>query len=710
METIRYEKSPEGIVTLTFDEPGSPVNTMRLEWQRDLHAAIDRLAAETEPFTGVILASAKTTFFAGANLKLVLQLKESDAPQCYEEVQAIKRSFRKLETLGKPVVACLNGAALGGGWELALAAHHRIAVDDPRIQFGTPEVTLGLLPGASGVTKTVRLLGLAAAQPYLLEGKLMRPQDASRLGLVHELVADAGELKERAVAFIRANPQVKQPWDDKDYRIPGGGPSSPKIAQGLVVAPAMLSQRTRGLYPAPEAILASMVEGAQVDFDTALRIESRYLAKLMVSQVTKNMITAFFFDLNAIKAGASRGSSMQEVPRWKATRVGILGAGMMGSGIAHANAIRGVPCVLLDISQEKADRGKDAVRKITDTAVARGRLDAAKQAQVLDLIRATGDKADLAGSDLIIEAVFENRAVKAEMTRATEPLLKDGGILASNTSTLPITGLAQNSARPENFIGLHFFSPVDRMQLVEIIKGRATSPATLARAYDYVQQIGKTPIVVNDSRGFFTSRTFGTFVMEGCAMLAEGIPAPVIENAALAAGMPVGPLAVIDETSLSLSMHVAEQTRADLAAEGKSYQAPAGEAVIERLVKEFKRPGRAGGGGFYDYPPQGPKRLWPELKRLYEKPGIRYDMQELKDRILYRQAIEAARCLQEGVLTSEHDGNIGSIFGIGFPAWTGGALQFIHSEGPTRFIGRAEELARRYGSRFAPPGIVREWT
>jgi 3-hydroxyacyl-CoA dehydrogenase/enoyl-CoA hydratase/3-hydroxybutyryl-CoA epimerase len=710
METIRYRKDDEGIVTLTFDEPDSPVNIMSVEWQRDLQTAVDRLAAEAEPFAGVILASAKSTFFAGANLKLVLQLREADAPRCYEEVQTTKRSFRRLETLGKPVVACLNGAALGGGWELALAAHHRIAIDDPRIQFGTPEVTLGLIPGASGITKTVRLLGLAAAQPYLLEGKLMRPHEATRLGLVHELVGDAEELTARARAFIRANPQARQPWDEKDYRIPGGGPSSPKIAQGLVVAPAMLAQRTRGLYPAPEAILATMVEGAQVDFDTALRIESRYLAKLMTGQVAKNMINAFFFDLNAIKAGASRGASLQEVPRWKATRVGILGAGMMGSGIAHANTIRGVPCVLLDVSQENADRGKDVVRRITDAAVAKGRMDAAKQAQALSLVQATAQKPDLGGCDLIIEAVFENRAVKAQMTRETQPLLKAGGIFASNTSTLPITGLAENSQQPENFIGLHFFSPVDRMQLVEIIKGRATSSSTLARAYDYVQQIGKTPIVVNDARGFFTSRTFGTFVMEGCAMLAEGIPAPVIENAALAAGMPVGPLAVVDETSLALSLHVAEQARADLAAEGKTYQSPPGEAVIERMVKEFNRPGRAAGGGFYDYPADGPKRLWPELKKLYEKAGVRYDMQELKDRILYRQAIEAARCLQEGVLTSERDGNIGSIFGIGFPAWTGGALQFIRSEGVKRFIGRAEELSKQYGPRFTPPGLLREWS
>ncbi|HEU0202688.1 MAG TPA: 3-hydroxyacyl-CoA dehydrogenase NAD-binding domain-containing protein [Burkholderiaceae bacterium] len=710
MNTLRDERDSDGIVTLTFDEPDSPVNTMSPAWQRDFAAAVDRLVADKDTLTGVILASAKSSFFAGANLKLLLQAKESDAPRCYEELQGIKRSFRRLETLGKPVVACLNGSALGGGWEVALAAHHRIAVDDSKIQFGTPEVTLGLMPGATGVTKTVRLLGLAAAQPLLLEGKLMRPQDALRAGLVHELVASPAELTDRARAFVRANPQCKQPWDEKDYRIPGGGPSSPKIAQGLAVAPAMLVQRTRGLYPAPEAILASMVEGAQVDFDTALRIESRYLAKLMVGQVAKNMITAFFFNLNAIKSGASRnkfgGASPQEVPRWKAARVGILGAGMMGAGIAYANALRGVPCVLKDVSLERAEAGKAYTRKLTDARIAKGQMDAARQAQVLGLIHATERTADLHRCDLIIEAVFENRALKAQVTQETEPLLAADGIFATNTSTLPITGLARAAARPQNFIGLHFFSPVDKMQLVEIIKGKETSAATLARAYDYVLQIGKTPIVVNDARGFFTSRTFATFVMEGCAMLAEGIPAAVIENAALAAGMPVGPLAVLDETSLSLALHVAEQTKADLAAEGRAYEPPPGAEVIERMVKEFNRPGRAAGRGFYDYPPGEKKRLWPQLKPLFEREDAKWDLPELKDRLLYRQAIEAARCLEERVLTSEHDGNIGSIFGIGFPAWTGGALQFIRSEGLDRFRARAEELAVHYGARFQPPALT----
>jgi 3-hydroxyacyl-CoA dehydrogenase/enoyl-CoA hydratase/3-hydroxybutyryl-CoA epimerase len=709
METIRYARDADGIVTLTFDEPGSAVNTMSYAWQRDFVAAIDRIVAEKDAVAGVILASAKSTFFAGANLKLVLELKESDAPRCFEEVQTVKRCFRRLETLGKPVVACLNGAALGGGWEVALAAHHRIAVDDPQIRFGLPEVTLGLMPGASGVTKMVRLLGLAGAQPYLLEGKLMRPREAAALGLVHRLVSSPAELDAAAREWIRANPSPRQPWDEKDYKIPGGGPQSPKIAQALVVAPAMLAAKTRGLYPAPEAILAAMVEGAAVDFDTALRIESRYLARLMVGQVTKNMVTAFFFNLNAIKSGASRGASKEEVPPWRPQKVGILGAGMMGSGIAHANAVRGIPCVLKDTTAERAQAGRAKACALIEAAAAKGKLEASAAARMQQAIVATDRLQDLSGCDLVIEAVYENRALKQQVIREVEPLLAAGGVFASNTSTLPISGLAQAVQRAENFIGLHFFSPVDRMQLVEIIRGKQTSKETLARAYDYVLALGKTPIVVNDARGFFTSRTFGTYVLEGCAMLQEGIPAAAVENAALAAGMPVGPLAVLDETSLALALAVARQTKADLEGSGQTYVPPPGEAVVERMVEEFKRPGRAAGAGFYDYPKDAPKRLWPELKRIFERPGVAWDFQELKDRFLYRQAVEAARCLQEGVLTSEADGNIGSIFGIGFPAWTGGALQFIRSEGPERFIARAQALAAKHGPRFAPPPLLRHW-
>ncbi|MGH8708901.1 MAG: 3-hydroxyacyl-CoA dehydrogenase NAD-binding domain-containing protein, partial [Burkholderiales bacterium] len=445
---VRYEKGDDNVVTLILDAPGAPVNTMTREWQEAFTAAVARLEKEKDGVAGVILASAKKTFFAGAELKDVLKYGPDDGPEVFEWIQAAKTQFRKLERLGKPVVAAIEGAALGGGWELALAAHCRICLNDERIELGLPEATLGLLPGAGGVTKTVRLLGLQAALPMLMEGKTMRPQEAAKLGLLQGLAANREDLFRMAREWIAKHPSPRQPWDDESHRIPGGTPASPQIAQLLTLAPAMLIEKTRGLYPAPEAIMAAAVEGASVDFDTAMRIESRYLAKLVVGPVAKNMIT-LFFNRTAIRGGASRPN---DVPKWKATKVGILGAGMMGGGIAWANALRGVPCVLKDVTLEQAHKGKAYSDRL---AAKRNRP------QVPALITATASAADLQGCDLIIEAVFEKRELKAQVTKEAEPLLAPGGIFASNTSTLPITGLAQAFSRPENFIGLHFFSPVD---------------------------------------------------------------------------------------------------------------------------------------------------------------------------------------------------------------------------------------------------------
>lgn len=703
MKTIRYELQ-DGIATLTFDEPNSPVNTMCLQWQEDLTSAAAQVVKDKDAIRGIVLASAKSTFFAGADLKGLMRLTEADAPKAYAEVEQLKKNFRAIETLGKPVVSCINGTALGGGWEVALVGHYRIAIDNPKTQLGLPEVTLGLLPGASGVTKMVRMLGLMGAQPYLVEGQLFNPRAALELGLVHELVPNsegaAAQLREKALAFIAAHPQSQHPWDAKDHKIPGGTPANPKVAGMLTVAPAMLKKQTRGLYPAPEAIMACMAEGAMVDVDTALRIESRYLAKLMTGRNARAMVNTFFFNMNAIKSGQSRPAG---VPRFKPTKVGILGAGMMGAGIAYSQASKGIATVLKDVSVDKAESGKAYSVKITQPRVDKGKLSPHDQKALLDRITATDKASDLQGCDLIIEAVFEQRELKAKVTQEAEPQLAAGGFFASNTSTLPIGGLAQASARPEKFIGIHFFSPVDKMKLVEIIRGPQTDDETVARAFDYVQALGKIPIVVNDSRGFYTSRTFGTFVMEGAAMLGEGIPAAVIENAGLQAGMPVGPLAVLDETALSLSVHVLDQTRADV----PGYQATPGELLVERMVKDLNRPGRAGGGGFYDYPAGQKKVLWPQLKPLFEKADVAWDIEELKDRLLYRQAVETARCLHEGVLTTVHDGNIGSIFGIGFPAWTGGALQFVYGMGVDAFVARAAALAARYGAGFTlAPGVV----
>lgn len=701
LETLRYELDDSGIATITFDEAGSPVNTMCQAWQDDLGAVTAQVLQDQGAIRGIVLASAKSSFFAGADLKGVMRLRADDAPRLFAEIERIKQQFRTLETLGKPVVSCLNGSALGGGWELALVGHHRIAVDDPQIQFGLPEVSIGLLPGASGITKMTRALGLMGAQPYLLESRLFGPAEARRLGLVHALVASVDALLPAARAWIESvqgQPEAAQhPWERQDYRMPGGTPSHPKVAAALVVAPAMLKQKTRGLYPAPHATLAAMVEGAQVDVDTALRIESRYLASLMVGPVARNMINTFFFNLNAVKSGQSRP---KHVAKWRPHKVGILGAGMMGAGIAYAQASRGIATVLKDVSLDKAEQGKAYSRKITQARVDKGRLSAHDQQALLERITPTADGAELQGCDLIIEAVFENRALKAQVTREAEGRLAPGGFFASNTSTLPIGGLAQAAERPEKFIGIHFFSPVDRMKLVEIIRGAQTDDETVARAFDYVLALGKLPIVVNDARGFYTSRAFGTYVMEGAAMLGEGIPAAVIENAAVQAGLPVGPLAVLDETALSLSVQVLEQTRADHAAEGKTYTPTPGELLVERMVKELGRPGRAAGGGFYDYPEGGSKRLWPELKALFEKPGVAWNLKDVQDRLLYRQSVETARCLAEGVLSSVHEANIGSIFGIGFPGWTGGALQFIYGQGIAAFEQRCAELAARHGEGF----------
>lgn len=705
MKTTKYELA-DGIATITFDEEGNAVNTMCRQWQEDLTAVTAQVLKDRDAIKGIVLASAKSTFFAGADLKGTMRLKAEDAREVYTGIEQVKKNFRALETLGKPVVACLNGSALGGGWEVALIAHCRIAVDDPKIQFGTPEVSLGLIPGASGITKMTRLLGLMGAQPYIVEGQLFGPREALEMGVVSELVPEAAALRPAALAWIEAHPSSQQPWDEKNYRMPGGSPDNPKIAGALSVAPAMLLQKTRGLYPAAEFAMNAMVEGARVDFDTALRIESRYLARLIVSPVAKNMINTFFFNMNAIKSGQSRP---KDVPRYKPKKVGILGAGMMGAGIAYAQASRGIATVLKDVSQDKAETGKGYTAKLTQARVDKGRMSAQDRAAVLARIQPTEATGDLKDCDLIIEAVFENRELKARVTKEAEPMLASGGFFASNTSTLPITGLSKASSNPQKFVGIHFFSPVDKMKLVEIIRGKETDDETVARAFDYVQALGKMPIVVNDSRGFFTSRVFGTFVMEGAAMLDEGIPAPVIEQACIQAGMPVGALAVMDETALSLSVHVLDQTRADFAAEGRTYTASRGELLVERMVKEHQRSGRAAGGGFYDYPAEkgAKKSLWSGL-RQFERADAQWNMQELKDRILYRQSVETARCLAEGVLTTVHDANIGSIFGIGFPAWTGGAMQFIYGNGVDAFLQRAGELAASHGSGFAVSADVAE--
>ena len=700
MNSIKYQVSSDKIVTLLMDAPDGKVNIMDQAFHDSIKAMASKVAQENG-LKGVIFASAKSTFFAGGDLKRLSQVTKAQAGEFFEGLEEMKASFRKIENLGVPVVAAINGTALGGGFEICLSTHYRVCVNSSSIQLGLPEVTLGLLPGAGGVTRMVRLIGIESSLPLLMEGKKLRPEAAKELGLIDELVESSDDLMAAAVKWIRANPKMAQPYDDKKYKIPGGTPSNPKVAMKLPVAPAMLMKKTKGCYPAPEKILACAVEGAQVDFDTALRIESRYLTELVTGQVAKNTINTFWFQLNEVNAGKSRPA---EPAQALTKKVGIIGAGMMGAGIAYAAATRGVEVVLKDTEQNKADNGKAYTQKILGKRLKKGTISQEKIDKTLSMIKATTDVKDFEGCDLVIEAVFENRDLKASVTKETESVMMADGVFASNTSTLPITGLAEASRRPEKFIGLHFFSPVDKMPLVEIIRGEKTSDETLAKAFDFVLQIKKTPIVVNDSRGFFTSRVFGTFTNEGAAMLGEGQNASSIEQAALQSGMPVGPLAISDEVSLSLQVRIHQQTKKDLKAAGKEYVAHPADAVIDQMVA-VGREGRAAGSGFYDYPKEGKKYLWSGLtKEFPQKAQIPF--QDMKDRLLFIQAIETVRCLEEGVLTSIRDANIGSIFGIGFAAWSGGAIQFINQYGVKEFAVRAIELQKAYGDRFSPPKLL----
>lgn len=701
--SFHYHKDPHNIVTLTLDMPGRSANVINLEFGEGLRTALTQLLQEKTAGTlaGVIITSAKKSFMAGGDIDSLFAAE--DPGVVFLNTEAFKAGLRQLETLGVPVVAALNGTALGGGLELALACHYRIALNQPAIKFGFPEVTLGLLPGGGGIARLTRLLGLQPSFAFLTEGTQTTPAEAKAAGLIHELAESVEEMLDKARAWIKANPRAKQPWDEAGYKMPGGNAHHPKVAQMVIVAPAVLRQKTLGNYPAPEAILSAAVEGSLVDFETASRIESRYFAQMVVHPTAKNMIQAFWYQLNQINNGESRPAGVDPQPTHK---VGVLGAGMMGHGIAYVSAYAGLEVVLKDATPEKAEAGWQKIKAIMDKRVRSGKMSGAKMEEILGRIHPTADPAALVGCDLIIEAVFEDRALKAQVTQEAEAHIDPTAVFASNTSTLPITSLAQASARPENFIGLHFFSPVERMKLVEIIVGQQTSPQTLAKAFDYVLKIGKTPIVVNDSRGFYTSRVFGTYTMEGLALLGEGQNPAVIEAAGKQAGMPVGPLAVLDEVSLSLALHVRAQTRQDLTAAGQSWSETAGDKVLD-VMAEAKRLGKAHGAGFYEYPAGGQKFLWPELSTRFPlNEHHPLTIQEMMERLMFIQALETARCLEEGVLNSAASANIGSIFGWGFAPFNGGTLQYINDYGLRPFIGRAQELAQKYGERFTPPALL----
>ena len=592
---FRWEADGDGIVTLTMDDPTASANTMSAKWGEDFAATLDRLEAEKDSITGVVLTSAKKTFFAGGNLDDLVKYTKADAQKVFDQSQSIKGLLRRLETLGKPVVSAINGAALGGGLEIALATHHRIALDAKGSKIGLPEVTLGLLPGGGGVVRVVRLLGLAdGLMNVLLQGQQRNPKAALEAGLVHEVVDTPEEMISRAKQWVKDNPEAIQPWDQKKYKIPGGTPSTPSFAANLPAFPSNLRKQLKNApMPAPYNIMSAAVEGSQVDIDNAGQIESRYFADLACGQVSTNMTRAFFFDLQAINKGASRPDGYE---KHSARKVVVLGAGMMGAGIAYSCAMSGLEVVLKDVAQENADKGKAYSQKILDKAVSRGKQTQEKADEVLARITPTADAADASGADLVIEAVFESPDLKKQVFAEVMPYLAPDAVLGSNTSTLPITDLATGVDRPEDFIGLHFFSPVDKMPLLEIIRGEKTSDATLAKAVDIALQIKKTPIVVSDSRGFFTSRVIGTFINEAVAMLGEGAAPSSIEQAGSQAGYPAPPLQLMDELTLTLPQHIRQETRKGVEAAGGTWVAHPSEAIIDRMV-ELGRKGRSSGAG-----------------------------------------------------------------------------------------------------------------
>ncbi|HTX98284.1 MAG TPA: 3-hydroxyacyl-CoA dehydrogenase NAD-binding domain-containing protein [Mycobacterium sp.] len=706
--TIQWGKDADGIVTLTMDDPSGSANVMNEAYIESMGKAVDRLVAEKDSISGVVITSAKKTFFAGGDVKSMIKIGPENVAEAFDLVETVKKQLRTLETLGKPVVAAINGAALGGGLEIALACHHRIAADVKGLVVGFPEVTLGLLPGAGGVTRTVRMLGIQNAFVSVLsQGTRFKPAQAKELGLIDEVLPTVEELVPAAKAWIKANPDAhEQPWDKKGYKMPGGTPSSPGLAAILPSFPALLRKQLKGApMPAPKAILATAVEGAQVDFDTACRIESRYFAQLITGQVAKNMIQAFFFDLQTINGGGSRPEGIGKTPIKK---VGVLGAGMMGAGIAYVSAKAGFGVVLKDVSLEAAQKGKGYSEKLEAKALERGKTSKEKSDALLARITPTADASDFAGVDFVIEAVFENQDLKQKVFQEIEDVVEPNAVLGSNTSTLPITGLASGVKRQEDFIGIHFFSPVDKMPLVEIIKGEKTSDETLARVFDYTLAIGKTPIVVNDSRGFFTSRVIGTFVNEALAMLGEGVEPASIEHAGSQAGYPAPPLQLSDELNLELMHKIAVATRKGVEDAGGTYEPHPAEAVVEKMI-ELGRSGRLKGAGFYEYVDGKRTQLWPGLRETFKSGSSQPPLQDMIDRMLFAEALETQKCLDEGVLTSTADANIGSIMGIGFPPWTGGSAQYIvgyfgpAGTGKEAFVARARELAAKYGDRFLPP-------
>ena len=705
---FRIETDADGVALVTWDSPGRSMNVLNAEVVEEIGKFVEQIASDAA-IKGAVITSGKVGFSGGADLSMLggmgaqyakiakAQGEEAAMKFFYESSRQLSIVYRKLETCNKPFAAAINGVCMGGGFELALACHYRVLADHDKARVGLPEIKVGLFPGAGGTQRVARLMPTPDALQMLAKGDQIKPTAAKKMGLVHE-TAPLAEIVAKAKAWVIANPQAKAPWDRADFRLPSGKVFSPTGMMVWPAANALYRRETFDNYPAARAILACVYEGLQLPMDLALAVESRYFAKVLRSKEAAAMIRSLFLSMGELNKGARRPA---REPATNLIKIGVIGAGFMGAGVAYVSASAGLDVVLIDRDQASADKGKAHSEKLISSLIAKGRAKSADRDALLGRIQATSDYAALKGCDLVVEAVFEDRGVKAEATRQAQAAVGADVIFASNTSTLPISSLAETSAKPENFIGIHFFSPVDRMMLVEIIMGERTGAKALATAIDFVRAIKKTPIVVNDCRGFFANRCVGNYIREGHLMLMEGVPPAMIENAARMAGMPVGPLSLNDEVAIDLGWKILQATKKDL---GSNAVDPAQEKLLEAMVVKEQRFGRKNGKGFYDYPAQGQKTLWPGLGKVAGKqldPDT-LSVQDLKDRFLYTQALEAARCMEEKVVTDPREADVGSILGFGFAPFTGGVLSLIDGVGAKAFVARARELAGKYGPRFEP--------
>ena len=708
MTDFTMQKGDDGVAVITWDVPGKSMNVLSMDGAAELNNLIDDALADAA-VKGIVITSGKADFAAGMDLNVLAQMKEGGAKAVFDGVMSLHHLLRKIELAGmdrktqkggKPVAAALPGTALGIGLELPLATHRIFAANNPKAKIGLPEIMVGIFPGAGGTTRLIRKLGAMAAAPLLLEGKMNDPAKAKGAGIIDEVVDDPLAAA-KAWVLQATDADLVKPWEQKSYKMPGGSPYTPGGFMTFLGAAAMVHGKTMGVYPAAKALLSAVYEGSLVDFDSALRIEARWFTHVLMNPSSGNMIRSLFINKEALEKGANR----PEAPDQRVRKVGVLGAGMMGAGIAYVSANAGIEVVLIDSTQEAADRGKSYSTGLLDKGISRRKVTEEKKAEVLGRITATTDYAALEGCDLIVEAVFEDPAVKAGVTAKAEAVIPADAIFATNTSTLPISDLAKASTRPEQFIGIHFFSPVDKMALVEIIRGEQTGDRAVAKALDFVRQIRKTPIVVNDARFFYANRCIIPYINEGIRMVGEGVNPTLVENAAKLMGMPLGPLQLVDETSIDLGVKIAKATRAAM---GNAYADQDVDAVIFKLADEG-RMGRKAKAGFYDYDEAGKRQdLWSGLSGNWPRAEDQPELTEVQHRLMFVQALEAVRALEQGVLTDIREGDVGAILGWGFAPWTGGPFGWLDMLGAERVVELADKLAAEHGDRFAPPALVRD--